>query len=541
MPVLIRNKRKRKTLSRRKRARRQKKFYLPLLLLIVAGAFLWFSQLAGHQKVSFYESRLFMKEPNAENIEEVPRLSRFTAEKIRVALNDSTLENLFHTEAVFSSGSTLLVKGLSSGKELNFPAGEEIRVEAGGGKLTVAGEGEGPVFFNEKIQLEPAQSSESEIVFHDLRRDGWIKESPAYYGIMQIEPRQESFLIVNELPLEKYLRRVVPSEMPASFEKKALKAQAVAARTYACRALVSGNYSSYGAHLDDSVSSQVYNNIKENPRVNRAIEETRGEVLFNHSQPVDARYFSTSWGYTANHEEVWSGREESFPGEEVPYLQAATQVPGKSVNFSSEKAVQEFLQKAPEEAYDYSSPYFRWKVRMTGEELRASLEHNLPGLYRRDPAFVLTYQEGEFVSRDIPPAPLGELKDIRPVSRGEGGNLKVVDLEGTAGTYRVKKEYNIRFLFRPVQYLEGHPPVELERHRAEERLNYELLPSAFAVFEKQRGEEGELLEVLIRGGGNGHGVGMSQYGADGMARQGYCYREILKHYYPGSRIEKLYK
>lgn len=93
------------------------------------------------------------------------------------------------------------------------------------------------------------------------------------------------------MDIEDYLTRVVPSEMPSSYEVEALKAQAVCARTYAYRQIQANAYSQYGAHVDDSTNYQVYNNIDSNERTNLAIKETDGEMVFYGDTPAETYYF----------------------------------------------------------------------------------------------------------------------------------------------------------------------------------------------------------------------------------------------------------
>ena len=99
-------------------------------------------------------------------------------------------------------------------------------------------------------------------------------------GSLEIYEDEHGLHLVNELPLEEYLCGVVPSEMPASYPKEALKAQAVYTRTYACVQLKSKKLEQLHGQVDDSVSYQVYQNIEESESASAAVEETKGEILF---------------------------------------------------------------------------------------------------------------------------------------------------------------------------------------------------------------------------------------------------------------------
>ena len=104
-------------------------------------------------------------------------------------------------------------------------------------------------------------------------------------------------IIVNEVGLEEYLYSVVPSEMPVKFGLESLKVQAIAARSYAVRSLKSRGYARLGAHVDDSTSSQMYNNIQEHPVAIQAVDETRGLVPVFEDQIIDSRFFYLLWLY----------------------------------------------------------------------------------------------------------------------------------------------------------------------------------------------------------------------------------------------------
>ena len=129
--------------------------------------------------------------------------------------------------------------------------------------------------------------------------------SPRYRGVITIIPRGSNLRVINILDIEKYLLQVVPSEMPKSFGVEALKVQAIAARTYAVSDILKGKYAQDGFHIKDTVESQVYNNQVENEEATRAIEETEGEIMTYDNMPIDAKYFSTSSGFTSHASNVW--------------------------------------------------------------------------------------------------------------------------------------------------------------------------------------------------------------------------------------------
>jgi stage II sporulation protein D len=468
----------------------------------------------------------------------------FSPQTVRVVLRQSlgnlNAENLQHNWLRLSGETALLVEDKINGIRYEFPAGRSVLIEPSESGIRVTPAGEAALIFTNRIWL--TATGGGRIAILSLQRSGWENAPPAYRGSLDISFRGSRLVAVNEPTLEQYLYTVVPSEMPLAFGLEPLKAQAVAARSYAYNNIFTGRFSEYGAHVDDSVLSQVYNNIPEFPLSNEAVEATAGMVLYYGGAVADTRFFSTSSGITANYHEVWqdpaTGR---FPADPVPYLKAASQIPGEDIQLQTEAQVQAFLQRRNWPAFDAGAPFFRWQVEMTAEELAASINYNLGIRYQEQPDYILTREGDEYRPIDIPRNPLGKLIDIRVVQRGGGGNLMVLDVEGTNGTYRIIKEYNIRFTLRPVQYLEGGPPVAVVRGDGSRLNDYSILPSAFVYFELENDDAGSLKRVLIYGGGNGHGVGMSQYGARGMAQQGHDFNAILRHFYPGSVIHSIGK
>nr|WP_276576346.1 SpoIID/LytB domain-containing protein [Caldicoprobacter algeriensis] len=347
--------------------------------------------------------------------------------------------------------------------------------------------------------------------------------------------------VVNELSLEEYLYTVVPSEMPIKFGLEALKVQAIASRSYAIRCFKSEGYAPFGAHVDDSTASQVYNSIAEQPIAVQAVDETRGLVGFFGDQVIDARFFSTSCGYTANFHEIWSDKNNRFPSQEVPYLIAKPQFPSNIPDLHNEENFRAFIDQKDLNGYDRFSPFFRWSVTMKREELEASIQRNLPLVQRSEPAFVLTRKgESEFVQQEIP-QDIGELQNLVVTRRGQGGNMMELEITTTHGVFKVIKEYNIRKVLQPVNYLDSNRPIKLYCYDGSVRDNFPILPSTFAYIDIRRNSEGIIEEITISGGGYGHGVGMSQYGAYGLSLLGYSFEQIFQHFYPGCQLKNIYE
>lgn len=362
--------------------------------------------------------------------------------------------------------------------------------------------------------------------------------SPAYRGMLDIEKKEEGFTIINQLPIEEYLYSVVPSEMPDAYGVEAAKLQAIAARSYAYNQFYGNSRREWGANMDDTVQCQVYQNIPETETSKQAVDATKGVCLTYEHAVINANFFSTSGGTTANSGEVWADNNQ-FPAATKPYLTAQKQyTSGDYGPFWEESKASAFWKENNVEAYDKESGWFRWRITLSQEELSAGVNANCKTVYERNPELLLTKQkDGSF--RSMPIESVGTILDLAVTKRGEGGNAMELRIRGDQKELLVKTEYAIRTILAPVQQLAGYPPIRILCHNGTIMENYSLLPSAFFVLDKTFGEYGTLTFATFYGGGNGHGVGMSQNGARGMLQAGYSIEEIFAHYFPGTGLAKV--
>lgn len=343
--------------------------------------------------------------------------------------------------------------------------------------------------------------------------------NPALEGSLEIHKAEQGLVLVNELPLEDYLKYVVPSEMPASYEKEALKAQAVCARTYAYAQMQAYAYPEYLAHVDDSVSFQVYQNSGAAETTNAAVAETAGQILSYQGQAIQAYFFSTSWGHTSNENIWWAGDSSA-----TPYLlEKCTDSTGETLDLTSEEAFLEFLRSPREACYDSSISWYRWTTRIDVETLSQHLNDNLYTRYQANPEAILTKKSGEFVSSPV--KTIGTIEKIEVLERGAGGVLQKVQVTGSRRTIQISTEYNIRALLNA----QGET---ICRQDGSEVEGGALLPSGYFTITPEY-EDRKLGGFLLEGGGYGHGVGMSQNGANQMAKEGSTWEEILRFFYTG--------
>lgn len=335
----------------------------------------------------------------------------------------------------------------------------------------------------QKLTVEPDDPRFQEGVIRVRAKEGRITVetlnrgygTPSYEGVIELRTTAEGLVLINELPVETYLCGVVPSEMPSSYELEALKAQAVCARSYAFRQMESYGYPEYEAHVNDSTAYQVYGNSKPADSAREAVEATAGETVRYQGQVVTTYYYSTSCGRTTD-VEAWG----TAPSEANGYL--------KSVEVCGAHG-----------DYEKDLPWYRWEAVVPVETLS-----NLIGLN---------------TGTDI-----GTVSEITVTKRGPGEVALAIQAVGSKGSVTVETENKIRRAL-------GGEGYEIKKQDGSVAASSELLPSAFFTIEKS----GDTF--VIRGGGYGHGIGMSQNGANEMAKQGMDYREILSLFYQNVTIE----
>lgn len=345
--------------------------------------------------------------------------------------------------------------------------------------------------------------------------------SLGYPGNFKLRRYPEGYCVVNELSLETYLAGVVPSEMPAAYEMEALRVQAVCARSYACIQLTNDAYAAFGANVDDSTSYQVYNKQARDERSTLAVKDTIGEVIKYNGDIAEAYYYSTSCGLSQDMS-VWNAADDSNG-----YLASISLLTdGERPDFSDEAVFAQFIQDKARTAYDSDGVYFRWQANV---DLNAAADKVNKALAERqavNPANVQVFDTAGNAST-LTPAQLGAVTGIVPEERSAGGVLKKLRIQYEKGTILLTTEYNIRKIL-------GVAAASMRDKNDKEITVMTLLPSAaFTVTAAKQG-------YLLYGGGYGHGIGMSQNGANGMAKAGLTYVEILQKFYQNITIENIY-
>lgn len=357
------------------------------------------------------------------------------------------------------------------------------------------------------LTLQPAESGQL-----CLTDAGGTKESAAYRGNFRVYRNESGCWVVNELSMEEYLYGVVPGEMPESFEPEAQKVQAVCARTFACRQIAGESYEAYGADLNDTTDCQVYLPSGENAKAVEAVDATKGQVLLYDGNLAQIYYFSTSCGYTSGLE-VWQQ-------EPVPYLGKVSLLTENNWKWKFEN----FIKDQDITAYDSHSRFFRWTAEVSltdkSEALRSSVQ-KIAG----DSGGRLTVQDASgngLTDCSV----LGVCRSMAVRERSKSGTVTDLCLQFENGNVHIYNENAIRTVL-------GTALGSLKDKNGNSVNDMTMLPSAaFALEDEADGC------YLVYGGGLGHGIGMSQYGADGMAKAGLSCEDILEKFFPGVSLSE---
>ncbi|SDE60214.1 SpoIID/LytB domain-containing protein [Sporomusa acidovorans] len=329
-----------------------------------------------------------------------------------------------------------------------------------------------------------------------------------YRGDISIHPTagKAGITVVNTLPIEQYLYGIIKNEISPDWPMEAVKAQAVAARTYAL-----ANYNKHKADGFDvcaTTDCQVYGGREsEVPRAREAVDATRGLVITYNGKLITAYFHSSSGGYTENSENVWSSPQ--------PYLRGVTD-------------------------FDQSCPYFKWEKRLTVAEFNQIITN-------------AGYNVGSLQAIELSPL---TTPPITSPDRGVSGRVKSLELVGTNGSAQVsgvklRSILDLKSTLFDVDVIANEikqfaMPVYAHNGKTERKpqITLPLIPKENPnIRSVSSSEPGDY--IVIAGYGWGHGLGLSQWGAKAMAEKEQSgnpeyFKAILKHYYQGVEIKKAY-
>ncbi len=321
----------------------------------------------------------------------------------------------------------------------------------------------------------------------------------------------DRLLMINELPIERYLMCVATSEMSASCPPALIEAQTIAARSWML-ANVEQKHRQYEMDVCNDDCCQRYQGTTylTNQSVEGALN-TYGQVLIFNDKICDARYSKSCGGVSESFETIWEG-------EPLPYLQVIADadkdpeellkplsdennfikwIESNPITFCSGRVVPENQLKQYLGSVDEQGEYFRWNKIILQKELTA----NINDLHRIEAEYIL---------------------NLKVIKRGGSGRInhltvEYVDKNKQKQTLHLKSEYSIR-----------------------QSLHKNFLYSSAFIINTETGVDKIPVQFQLRGAGWGHGVGLCQIGALGMALQNYSAKEIVVHYYPGSVLKRIY-
>jgi stage II sporulation protein D len=301
-------------------------------------------------------------------------------------------------------------------------------------------------------------------------------------GVLRVfvNPRG-TLTLAARLPLEDYLLGVVPGEIGALSEDliEAGRAQAIAARSYTVYYL--GRRVAEGFDLYGSTEDQVYGAVEsERPLATKVVQSTRGMLALSNGRAIRANYCSTCGGMTAD---VW----EAWPADPLSYLVSHRDAGRNGTDFCA------------------ASPQFRWREEWSPEEFAANIAR---------------FGSGQGVA--LPAGGVGDVLDVRCISRSTSGRVWRLAVTTTTGEISVPA-WSLRQVLR-----RGGNPAAI------------LRSNLFKIDVRRDRSNGRARAIVASGAGSGHGVGLCQTGALGMARAGSSSSEILLHYYRGVALERLY-
>ena len=425
----------------------------------------------------------------------VPSFASEPTDLVRVGITDNKFQNVLRQDIkLYATSEAVICDKQTHRMLINVPADTDIAIKNSLAGLEVTINGQTSTL-RDFVLVSPTGL----LGVRGLQRKG---QPAIYHGAFEVvqKPDHTGFYLVNLVELQEYLKGVVPNEMPIRFGLEALKAQTVAARNYVLTPRTQA-YEEF--NVVDSVSSQVYFGANtEADLATQAVMETDGIVALHDNDLILTLYSSTAGGYTESYAYAFSDpTTKAFPSISKPYLIAVPDKEDFEKLDDEEKAKEFYKSRVP--SYDIDSPYYRWQKKWAVGELENVLKKTM--IAQSKTGFISPiFKEGD---------DLGRIKDIKVMRRGESGKVIELDLMTTKGCYRISKELVIRRVFQK---------------------DGVSLPSANVVFEKELDSYGNVVDVTAYGGGFGHGVGMSQFGAGFLAtKMNQPYYNILRHYYTG--------
>jgi len=435
-------------------------------------------------------------------------------------------DNKSYTEIVLPTGE-FKIEDDGTKKILKCEAQKPLRIEVLGDTI-VCNEISGKELLRSKSFISIQRFDEKEIIAPQSgillkgvvagRGFHWQKEVNLYFPFkLEFHHRNTNLIVVNEIPLEPYLACVVTSEMSAECPPEFIKAQATAARSWMVVNLKDKHKGVPYTICNDDCCQRYQGTTYLSMQVAGNVAETRGMFLVTESGNVCSAFYSKCCGGIIENTSNIFGKAAVGLSDSIDAPQDSVTARFNPINKQSirEWLLGDWLKKSdsfcspnicPEKelpeylgAVDETASYYRWKVVYTQEEMV------------------------ELLKKKAHLNDVVEFLDFRPGFRGNSGRLHQLEV-----LYRTedaeKKSHTIR-----------------TQYRIRNVLHEKFLFSSAFTWDYERNGEGTITKIILRGAGWGHGTGLCQMGALGMALKGYSYQQILKHYYNKTSLKKAYK
>ncbi|MGK7918797.1 MAG: SpoIID/LytB domain-containing protein [Trichodesmium sp.] len=328
------------------------------------------------------------------------------------------------------------------------------------------------------------------IVNNQFNQDIATPEERRYGGSLRLQPNAYgTYTLVNNVPIETYIRGVVPHELGAWPPKASLESQAILARTYALRNLHRFQADNYQLCAD--THCQVYKGLDVYPETDEAVAATRGKVLTYDDELIDAVYFAVSGGVTADFNDLWNGDERPYL---QPVVDSANNVWDLSTNsLANEQNFRKFM--SIKQGFNEDEWIeFRWREVVS-----------LPD--------VISFLKSYFRQKNSPFSQFKTIKKVEVTERSLGGRVLKMNVETDLGIVELNKDEVQNAFWVPWSTLFYLDPIY--------KPDQTLWGYAFV------------------GGGFGHGVGFSQKGSIKLAELGWSSDRILSFYFPGTEVQPL--
>lgn len=425
---------------------------------------------------------------------------------IRVLIKTSNFVGIYHEELVFSSENGMYIE--QDNRIISLAPNEKFMITA-------------KELLDKKFMLKAYQNGRIRLC--NVTRS----EEVAYRGSMECYGTKDGIVLVNELPVEEYLYGVVPSEMPSSYPIEALKAQAISARTYTYFHMSSFAYPEWNAHVDDSTSFQVYQNISEKDNVNEAVNATKNQVIWYQGKLIESFYYSTSSGRSSGYE-VWKPQEEKgwLQGKALTDFAYDRQDDDGFVQ-KQENKYRAYIMQGDVNDIEVQEVWYRWEYTRNFEDIKEFLNkiEAMAEKYPDEVSIRSKYKKKDKLTQE------SEITSCRIMQRASSGMAQQLSIQTKHFEIMIHTQQCIREAL-------ARSGDTLKRNDTSEYTLGELLPSAYFYFDTLY-EDNCLKSMTIYGGGFGHGAGMSQNGAKCLAGLGMTAEDILKYYYSDVLIEEM--